>query len=172
MGLNMEPLWLSNARSELGTKEFPGTPDNPRIIKYWVDANLAGVADGQDEVPWCAAFVGSMLHRANQQGSGKANARSYSTWGRNLLSPVLGCVVVLSRPPNAWQGHVGFYVSSDRAKRLIRIIGGNQSDSVSVADFSIDRIVSLRWPASQTILPEWVGPIPSVSSGPMSNRED
>lgn len=168
----MEPLWLSHARGELGVKEFTGSPDNPAIIKYWNDAGLASVADGQDEVPWCAAFVGAMLKRANLQGSGKANARSYEGWGRKLLSPVLGCVVVLSRPPNAWQGHVGFYISSDRAKRLIRLIGGNQSDSVSTADFSIDRIVSLRWPASQTIVPEWVGPISSVSSGPMSNRED
>ena len=168
----MDPLWLTYARAEIGTKEFPGTPDNPRIIKYWNDAGLTNVADGQDEVPWCAAFVGAMLARANQPTSGKANARSYESYGRKLLSPVLGCVVILSRPPTAWQGHVGFYLSTDRAKRLIRLIGGNQSDSVSIADFSIDRIVSLRWPASQTILPEWVGPIPSVSPGSISNRED
>jgi len=167
----MEPIWLGHARGELGTKEFAGTPDNPKIIKYWNDAGLTNVADGQDEVPWCAAFVGAMLARANQPGSGGPNARSYSTWGRKILSPVLGCVVVFSRPPNPKQGHVGFYISSNKAERLIRIIGGNQSDSVSIADFSIDRIVSLRWPASQTILPEWVGPIASVGSPSLSASE-
>lgn len=167
----MEPIWLGHARGELGTKEFAGTPDNPKIIKYWNDAKLSDVADGQDEVPWCAAFVGAMLARSNIQGSGKANARSYETWGRKLSSPVLGCIVILSRPPTAWQGHVGFYLSTDRAKRLVRIIGGNQSDSVSIADFSIDRVVAYRWPTSQTIIPEWVGPIASVGSASMSNSE-
>ncbi len=167
----MEPIWLGHARGELGTKEFAGTPDNPKIIKYWNAAQLSDVADGQDEVPWCAAFVGAMLARSNIQGSGKANARSYETWGRKLSSPVLGCIVILSRPPTAWQGHVGFYLSTDRAKRLVRIIGGNQSDSVSIADFSIDRVVAYRWPTSQTIIPEWVGPIASVGSSSLSTSE-
>ena len=167
----MDPLWLTYARTELGTKEVPGDGDNPRIIKYWNDAGLANVADGQDEVPWCAAFVGAMLARANQHGSGKANARSYEAWGRKLSSPVLGCVVILSRPPTVWQGHVGFYLSTDKAKRLVRIIGGNQSDSVSIADFSIDRLVALRWPETQTIIPEWVGPLPSVGQAVVSSRE-
>jgi len=100
----MEPAWLAVARAELGVRELPGTPDNPRIIKYWNDAKLASVADGQDEVPWCAAFVGAMLARSQIPHSGKANARSYEAWGRKLNSPVLGCVVVFSRPPHAWQG--------------------------------------------------------------------
>lgn len=168
----MEPLWLSHARGEIGTKEFPGAPDNPSIIKYWNDAGLANVADGQDEVPWCAAFVGSMLKRANQQGSGKANARSYETWGRKLNSPVLGCVVVFSRPPTAWQGHVGFYIGTDRAKRLVQVIGGNQSDAVSVASFSLDRVLGYRWPVSVSLIPEWVGPLPVLNPAQVSTRED
>lgn len=168
----MEPLWLSHARGEIGTKEFPGNPDNPAIIKYWNDAGLANVADGQDEVPWCAAFVGAMLKRASLPNSGKANARSYEAWGRKLLSPALGCVVVFSRPPTAWQGHVGFYLGTDRAKRLVQVIGGNQSDSVSVASFSLDRVVAYRWPASVSLIPEWVGPLPIVNPANVSTRED
>lgn len=167
----VDPIWLSHARGELGVKEVSGNGDNPRIIKYWNDAGLASVADGQDEVPWCAAFVGAMLKRANVPNSGKANARSYEAWGRKLNSPILGCVVVFSRPPTAWQGHVAFYLATDRAKRLIQVIGGNQSDSVSIASFSLDRVVAYRWPTSQLIQPEWVGPIPSVNSSPLSSSE-
>lgn len=167
----VDPIWLSHARGELGTKEFAGTPDNPRIIKYWNDAGLASVADGQDEVPWCAAFVGAMLKRANVPGSGKANARSYEAWGRRLNSPVLGCVVVFSRPPTAWQGHVAFYLGTDKVNRRVQVIGGNQSDSVSITSFSFDRVVAYRWPASQLIQPEWVGPIPIAGSSPLSTSE-
>jgi len=167
----MDPLWLSNARGELGVQEFAGAPDNPRIIRYWSDAGLANVADGQDEVPWCAAFVGAMLARGRQPGSGKANARSYETWGRRLNSPALGCVVVLSRPPHAWQGHVGFYLGTDRARRLVQIIGGNQSDAVSIASFSLDRVLGYRWPAGEALIPEWVGPLPVISTS-ISIREN
>lgn len=167
----MEPLWIGHARGELGTKEFAGDPDNPRIIKYWNEAGLANAANGNDEVPWCAAFVGAMLKRANVIGSGKANARSYEEWGRRLLTPVLGCVVVFSRPPTAWQGHVAFYLGTDKTNRRVQVIGGNQSDSVSVSSFSFDRVVAYRWPTAQLIQPEWVGPIPVAGSSPLSTSE-
>lgn len=168
----MDPLWLSFAREEIGTREFAGTADNPRIIKYWNDAGLANVADGQDEVPWCAAFVGAMLARGRQSGSGKANARSYESWGRKLITPCLGAVVVLSRPPHAWQGHVGFYLGTDLGRGRVRIIGGNQADAVSIADFPIERVLGYRWPAGSPILPEWVGPLPAAGLASLSNRED
>lgn len=167
----MEPAWLALARAELGVRELPGTPDNPRIIKYWNDAKLASVADGQDEVPWCAAFVGAMLARSQIPHSGKANARSYEAWGRKLNSPVLGCVVVFSRPPHSWQGHVAFYLGSNPRAGLVQVLGGNQSDAVSIASFHMDRVVAWRWPASQLIKPEWVGPITLGATAPMSERE-
>lgn len=168
----MNPLWLSFAREEIGTREFAGAPDNPRIIKYWNDAGLSAVADGQDEVPWCAAFVGAMLARGRQAGSGKASARSYEAWGRRLTTPCLGAVVVFSRPPHAWQGHVGFYLGTDMGRGRVRIIGGNQADAVSIADFPVERVLGYRWPAGSPILPEWVGPLPASGLASLSNRED
>lgn len=159
----IEPPWLSLARKEIGTKEVPGPGDNPVIAKYWEDAGIGDVAMGQDEVAWCAAFVGAMLVRGQMQASGKANARSYEPWGRALASPCLGCVVVLSRPPTAWQGHVGFYLATDRAARRVQIIGGNQGDKVSIAEFSLDRVVAYRWPAGSLIQPSWVGPLKPIA---------
>lgn len=156
----LEPLWLNIARKEIGVKEAPGPADNPVIVQYWKDAGIADVAMGQDEVPWCAAFVGAMLVRGHVPGSEKANARSYEKWGRALASPCLGCVVVISRPPTAWQGHVGFYIATDKIARRVRLLGGNQGDAVSIADFSLDRVVAYRWPTSGLIQPEWVGPLP------------
>lgn len=155
----LEPLWLNLARLEIGTAEVPGPADNPVIAKYWSDAGVGDVAMGQDEVPWCAAFVGAMLARAHQPGSRAANARSYDKWGRALNSPCLGCVVVLSRPPVSWQGHVAFYLGTDRGARRVRVLGGNQGDQVAIGDFSLDRVVAWRWPAGLLVQPEWVGPL-------------
>lgn len=160
----LEPLWLNIARKEIGTKEVPGPGDNPAIAKYWSDAGIADAAMGQDEVPWCAAFVGAMLARGHQSGTGAANARSYEKWGRALASPCLGCVVVISRPPVSWQGHVAFYLGTDKAARRVRVLGGNQSDAVSIGEFSLDRVVAYRWTAGGLIQPEWVGPLAIAGS--------
>ncbi len=155
----LEPLWLNLARREIGVKEVAGPGDNPTIAQYWSDAGIGDVAMGEDEVAWCAAFVGAMLMRGSAEPSGGANARSYEKWGRDLASPCLGCVVVFSRPPHAWQGHVAFYLGTDRGARRVRVIGGNQNDAVNQGEFSLDRVVAYRWPSGGLIQPDWVGPL-------------
>lgn len=150
-----EPKWLSLARSEIGVVEAPGSADNQKIVGYAKDAGIGSVVN-HDSVPWCAAFVGAILTRAGIIPSGKANARSYDEWGKKLLGPVLGCVVVLTRPPNPWQGHVAFCVGSSDS--LVQLLGGNQGDKVSLASFPRNRVSSYRWPIDQLIQPEWVNP--------------
>ena len=56
-----------------------------------------------------------------------------------------GAVLVFDRPPNAWEGHVGFAVgwTSDG---YLKVLGGNQRDSVSIADISVARLIDARWP--------------------------
>jgi uncharacterized protein (TIGR02594 family) len=137
--------WLDMARKELGVEEVPGSGNNPAILGYYRDAGHPEV--GSDEVPSCAAFVGAMLSRSGYRPSGSLMARSYLEWGARLDKPRLGCVVVLKRgaPP---AGHVGFAVEWNGA--TVKILGGNQSDAVSVATFSRASIIGYRWP-SQTL---------------------
>jgi len=163
------PSWLKLAKLEIGTLETPGPKDNPKILKYAEDARVAGVVN-HDSVPWCAAFVGAMLERAHSHSSGKANAKSYVDWGVKLRTPVLGCVVVLNRPPSEWQGHVGFYIGRPMLGK-IRLLGGNQGDMVSEADFDSDRVNCYRWPADALISADWVGPI-GVATMATSNPSD
>ena len=150
-----EPKWLTLARAEIGTLEKPGEGDNPKILQYAKDAGIASIIN-HDSVPWCAAFVGAILTRAGIIPSGKANARSYDEWGKNLRAPVKGCVVVLTRPPVQWQGHVAFLVGC--SDMHIQLLGGNQGDKVSLASFPRNRVSSFRWPNDQVIYPEWVNP--------------
>lgn len=44
------------------------------------------------------------------------------------------------------KGHVGFYAGED--KTAYRILGGNQSNSVSLAWIAKDRLLASRWPAT------------------------
>lgn len=167
-GLDLPP-WMILARAEIGVKEVSGPGNNPKILGYAKDAKLEGVI-GKDEVPWCAAFVGAMFSRAGFEVTARADAKSYLKWGTQLRGPVLGCVVVLNRPPVEWQGHVGFYVGRPSAGK-IRILGGNQADMVCEADFDAKRLNQYRWPSALPIQPRWVGPI-EVTGVALNNPPD
>lgn len=141
LGIKNETPWLDLARSQLGLKEVPGAGNSAKIIEFYKEA---GVPQESDAVPWCAAFVGSMLKRAGIKGTGSLMARSYLNWGNALQAPRLGCVAVFSRgaPPS---GHVAFVESWDADH--VRCLGGNQSNAVTEASFARSTVLGFRWPA-------------------------
>ena len=135
--------WMARARAQIGLRELAGKEDNAAIMAFYRDAGHPGVA--HDETPWCAAFVGAMLHRSGIKPSGSLMARSYLRWGVPLASPRQGCIVVLRRGGDPALGHVGFYVQRRGSK--IAILGGNQRDSVSIADYPVSQVLGYRWPS-------------------------
>ena len=141
------PPWLGAAFRALGEREIPGPEDNPRII----DFSRAVGADWvrHDETPWCAAFVGACLERVGQKSTGSLRARSYTDYGNAVEKPVPGAIAVLRRGSDPAKGHVGFVLSVDR--KGVLLLGGNQSDRVSVARFSADRVLAYRWPESHPL---------------------
>lgn|GEM_PF-2974945 len=93
---------------------------------------------------WCAAFVNATLAQSGQQGTGKLNARSYLDWGQAVDTPQQGDVAVFSRgDPNGWQGHVGFF-DGYNDDGTIRVLGGNQGDSVSIASYNPSSLLGFR----------------------------
>lgn len=157
-----EPKWLRLARAELGRAEIRGRLHNDAIVDYWRQAGIQrrdGTTwePGNDETPWCAAFLGAMLANVGIEGSHSALARSYQNWGEAVqtgegdfrwASIPLGAIVVLNRPGAGPRfGHVAF--ASGAAERSVRLVGGNQNDAVTEAWFPKTRIVAVRWPAGQ-----------------------
>jgi uncharacterized protein (TIGR02594 family) len=136
------PAWLAVAFDEVGTKEIPGDGHNPRIIEYHQTTTLKAT---EDEVPWCSSFANWVMKQIGVRGTGSAAARSWQTWGRPLSQPVYGCVVVMRRGKNPGAGHVGFYLG-DVGHDYIRILGGNQGDAVTVANFKRSSVIGYRWP--------------------------
>jgi len=132
-----KPTWLKIAEKELGQKEYiPG--DKPRIIEYhsttWLDAK-------EDEIPWCASFVSWALEKAGIRSQRTPRAKDYLLFGSKLDIPKIGCIVVLTRSGG---GHVGFYISSTAT--TVTLLGGNQSDAVTIASYSKANVIGYRWP--------------------------
>ena len=142
----MEPPWLVLARNEIGVSEASRGADNARILDYYRDAGHSDIV--HDSVAWCAAFACAMLERSGTVSPRTLRARDFLAWGEALDTPEPGCIIVLSRGEAAsGAGHVGFYAG--RAADRILVLGGNQSDAVSVASFPQSRLLGFRWPSSR-----------------------
>lgn len=153
-----QPSWLAAAWAELGVTETQGNADNPRVLAYYGEAGHGEI--GHDEVPWCAAFAGAMLKRGGVAGTGSLMARSYLGWGETVSEPRPGAIAVLERGSDPAAGHVGFYVG-ETAGQII-LLGGNQSDAVSVAAFDAKRLIAYRWPS----LPGKPAEVPGKDAAP------
>ena len=135
------------ALHEIGVQEQSGSKHNPRIIEYHQCTSLKATAD---EVPWCASFVNWCLRVAGIRdhnghcGTNSARARSFLTWGVpvSLTEAQRGDIVVLARGNNVSEGHVGFYTG--RKDNNVLLLGGNQSNRVSISSFPLSKIISIR----------------------------
>jgi uncharacterized protein (TIGR02594 family) len=160
-----EPHWLQIARDLIGLREIKGAQHSAEILRLWKDAGLPFT---DDETAWCAGFVGGVLARAGIAPSLSAAARSYATWGVNVLDLgtediPLGAVVVYARPPSEWSGHVGFAVGLTKDGHIMTL-GGNQRDSVNIAPFHAARLVAARWPYEDRSDIRMLRPIPRMTT--------
>jgi uncharacterized protein (TIGR02594 family) len=130
------------AEGELGQAEIPGAEHNPRIIEYHAMCTLKAT---DDETPWCSSFANWCVYHGGYVGTRRANARSWLDWGYALTQPTEGCVVVLQRGSSPTAGHVGFFMGDGR-NGMIKLLGGNQGDRVSVAEFRRSDVLGFRWP--------------------------
>jgi len=134
---------MTIARSYLGTTELKGSADNPKIMEMYRTVGHDWVE--HDETAWCAAFVGHCLEKAGFTSTRKLNARSYLSWGEKVAGPDQakeGDIVVFTRGANTSQGHVAFFLRVVGAQ--IEVLGGNQSDAVTVARYPRSRLLGIR----------------------------
>jgi uncharacterized protein (TIGR02594 family) len=130
--------WMAIARGELGTKEVPGSGDNPRVIEYHKVTSLKAT---EDSVPWCSSFACWVMEAAGIRSPRSARAKDWAKWGKALSKPQPGCVVVFTRDGG---GHVAFFVREEGESLVV--LGGNQSDAVNESKYPKSRVISYRWP--------------------------
>lgn len=144
-----EPAWLTIARAQIGVREIIGRKHSP-IIMGWVQelgAKVLGIPVNDDETAWCGTFMAWVMKRAGLSMPAIAvRAASWGragAWGRELLAPRLGCILVFTR---AGGGHVGIYVGEDDTH--FHVLGGNQGNSVSITRIAKNRLADggMRWP--------------------------
>jgi uncharacterized protein (TIGR02594 family) len=136
--------WLAEAQRLRGLREAPGAADNPVIMDWAADL---GVTYPDDETPWCGLFVAHCMRTGLPEADLPANVLGARAWLRfgETAKPQFGAVLVFWRgSPGGWQGHVGFYWAEDDA--CFHVLGGNQSNAVTVTRIERRRLLGARWP--------------------------
>ena len=103
-------------------------------------------------VEWCAAFVNSVLEESGIESNNShkypLTARAFLDWGKTVPKDSIqpGDIVIFPRGNSAWQGHVGFYIKTQiiNGKEYYWILGGNQSNKVSVVLYSARSALGIR----------------------------
>ena len=111
---------------------------------------LTGVDPVRTE--WCAAFVNSVLEESdiesNKNHAYPLTARAFLDWGQKVSKDDIrpGDIVVFPRGNQGWQGHVGFYLKTEEINGIeyYLILGGNQSNKVSIVTYSSNRALGIR----------------------------
>lgn len=142
-----QPPWMPPAWTELGQRESPGAATNPRIADFFRRAGHPAITS--DETAWCAAFVGACLEAAGIASTRSLRARSYLDWGVATVTPSLGAITVLARDDDPALGHVGFLIGETGSHVIL--LGGNQSDAVTVASFDRRLVLGYRLPGPAEI---------------------
>ena len=100
------------------------------------------------DTAWCADFVNFCEHEVGHPGTGRLLARSFLKYGKpiELKNAKKGDIIILGRGGSAWQGHVAYLDGIEQVdgKTLIRTLGGNQSNSVSISWYPIERLLGIR----------------------------
>lgn len=142
--------WYEEASHLLGLREGAGSGNNQKIMDW---AEMLELKYANDDVPWCGLFVAHCISSTLPNEPLPGNPLGARQWERlgSATQPRMGAVMVFWRnSPHSGLGHVGFYAGEDA--EAYRILGGNQSDSVSYTWIPKSRLVGARWPATAAFL--------------------
>lgn len=170
-----EPPWLTEARAHVGLREAPGKANNPTLMQMARDLDQWYPGD---DVPWCGLFAAHCMAVGapdEPQRFNRLGARNWLEYGVDALDRgtpgeavlPLGGVAVFWRthPTKSWHGHVAPAITGQN-RTHVRVIGGNQSDSVSEAWFPRSRLLGVRKPEGAVL-----DPAPTAPTGRLSTSE-
>jgi uncharacterized protein (TIGR02594 family) len=169
------PRLVVEALKEYGVKEGAGSKDNPTIIAWAREAGIPNYL--HDEEAWCGLFMALIIKRAD-----KGPIVSQPLWALNWLGygeriattagAIFGDVLVFERRNAVGTvigGHVGLYIGEDRV--AFHVLGGNTSDSVSIARIDKRRLKGICRPPYRTGIPSNCHPVLLAPEGALSTNE-
>jgi uncharacterized protein (TIGR02594 family) len=163
------PKMLVEALRHYGVLEYM-RGSNPNIMKW---AAEVGVKSWylDDSVPWCGLFIGVVAKRCDYEfpASKLLSSLAWQAWGEAVSKDgaELGYVMIFTR--GRGMGHVALYVGED--KDCFHVLGGNQSNAVTITRMPKSRLVAVRKPKYKIGEPSNVRKIYLAATGEISSTE-
>jgi uncharacterized protein (TIGR02594 family) len=170
------PATIREGIKLLGTKEVVGKGSN-RTIMQWRDELNGATKNGKpivtgfsdDDTPWCGLYAAIVafrrLGKIEEVPASPLWARNWAKYGKPAKTAALGDVLVFVRGSG---GHVGFYIAEDAS--AYHVLGGNQSNAVTITRIEKSRCIAIRRPPYVTI-PAGAKPYRMAASGAVSVNE-
>lgn len=166
------PIMIKKALELFDTKEDLSKKNNPTIMAWAKEiGDKVERVYLADKIPWCGLFMAVVAKRANKQVvKDPLWALNWGTFGIHTTTPMLGDVLVFIRKDENGNtaGHVSLYVGED--DECFHVLGGNQSDKVSITRIKKDRLNTARRPKYNS-QPLNVRKIILETTGIVSNNE-
>lgn len=102
-------------------------------------------------IPWCAAFVDSVLAASGRQSMGTLRAADYLRYGTATDQPTQGDVVVFKSLVRGSSGHLGFVVGIENGR--VRYVAGNDENGVKEDTLPLSSVAGFRRPPEATASP-------------------
>lgn len=141
MYMNQELIY--NALLWGGEREVPGKGSNPRLIELFERWGYKGYDDS--DLAWCSIMMNEWAEVTGLEKSGKANAKSWLDFGREIhpTDVLPGDVLIFHRgDPSSWKGHVGINLFEDIT--TYAVWGGNQGNKVGLSHYEKSRLAGIR----------------------------
>lgn len=152
--------WMQIALSKKGLQEGRDNSTLRTFLKS--DGKTLG---DPAKLPWCGDFVETCIALALPKEPLPVNPYLAANWDRfgRSVEPGYGCVMRFWRGSRtSVNGHVAFYYAEDVA--AYHVLGGNQSNSISVTRIAKNRLVSARMPLT-------AGPVARIKVTVAANGE-
>jgi uncharacterized protein (TIGR02594 family) len=151
--------------SFLGTREIKGEKHNATILSWAKETGLDKVYSS-DEIAWCGLFIAMVVKRSGREPvESPLWARNWAKWEVKADKAMLGDILAFKRNSG---GHVGIYIAED--KDCYHVLGGNQSDAVTITRIEKSRCIGIRRPVYQN-QPESVKQYFVKADGQISTNE-
>lgn len=154
------------ARTYLGLTEIAASNKHP-TIDAWAKTLAGKWLIGQ---PWCGTFMAQVFKEAGLSSKVPKDffrAKAWETAGTKLTKPAYGCIVTFTREGG---GHVGLVVGITKTG-MLKVLGGNQSNAVTIQDFDPKRTTAFRWVSAGDVPTDDRYNLPVLAAGRISTNE-
>lgn len=158
--------WLDLAITKKGLNEKSDNAELKRFLR-----SDGGTVGDPAQLPWCGDFVETCIAVTLKNEFLPSNpylARNWQKFGCPV-EPTLGAVAVFWRGARTGiSGHVTFLVG--KGNGVVYCLGGNQSNSVSIASMPTARLLAVRWPLTHPFPAKFS--LPTMKNGVLSVNEE